>query len=610
MKKSFFLMAIILSLFMISCGSTKNVAGNENPLPAASPSENSQPAVSPADTDNAVSDSESKADSEKEKKESETPLEIVSQEDVIQSKPLEDEKEPASTHIEEPQILDAPPAETEPLPEFNPNAEHSLAENKPEAVGTTFANPAEKETDSQITEESSTDRVIQETSSPAEKASAEENQKTSLASQTAPAENENPASAGSQTASSATSSVSSPAASPSANTPAVSPAATTSAVSSAASSLVPSTANSQAGETHTPATSSAATSPSDSESASATSAASAENQAAESENSDAIIPLEKQKAVPSRSVTIKNNQYLDIVYPGSGWVYLGETEENRDQKKQPLFSYFGRKLGTADTTFTLRSRKSGSTLLHFYKNDALTGQYIDDYLAVTIDSENARAGERASAPSYAEAVPQKPARQTRQSYENIVPSPSEEKPVTSSASKESSKNQSAGQSENRATTNAGSQTSSSLIPAPEDKGVKTVIQNTDSVPAADSGSVSSAPSYSGSQTSSSQGGASAGSATEGENNLDLLEQAKRSYAAKQYEKALEEVQAYLQDASDRIDQALYLQGQILEAESGVKNIRSSIDSYETLTKNYPMSSLWGKANNRIIYLKRFYIEIR
>ena len=211
MKKSFFLMAIILSLFMISCGSTKNVAGNENPLPAASPAENSQPAASPADTDNAVSDSESKADSEKEKKESETPLEIVSQEDVIQSKPLEDEKEPASTHIEEPQILDAPPAETEPLPEFNPNAEHSLAENKPEAVGTTFANPAEKETDSQITEESSTDRVIQETSSPAEKASAEENQKPSLASQTAPAENENPASAGSQTASSATSSASSPA---------------------------------------------------------------------------------------------------------------------------------------------------------------------------------------------------------------------------------------------------------------------------------------------------------------------------------------------------------------------------------------------------------------
>ncbi|MBQ3966583.1 MAG: hypothetical protein II684_07120 [Treponema sp.] len=585
MKKSFFLMAIILSLFMISCGSTKNVAGNENPLPAASPAENSQPAASPADTDNAVNDSESKADSEKEKKESDTPLEIVSQEDVIQSKPLEDEKEPASTHIEEPQILDAPPAETEALPEFNPNAEHSLAENKPEAVGTTFANPAEN-------------------------TSAEENQKPSLASQAASAENENPASAGSQTASSASSSAASPAASPSANTPAVSPAATSSAVSSAASSLAPSTANSQAGETHRPASSSEATSPADSESASATSAASAENQAAESENSDAIIPLEKQKAVPSRSVTIKNNQYLDIVYPGSGWVYLGETEENRDQKKQPLFSYFGRKLGTADTTFTLRSRKSGSTLLHFYKNDALTGQYIDDYLAVTIDSENARAGERASAPSYAEAVPQKPARQTRQSYENIVPSPSEEKPVTSSAPKESSKNQSAGQSENRATANAGSQTSSSLIPAPEDKGVKTVIQNTDSVPAADSGSVSSAPSYSGSQTSSAQVGSSAGNATEGENNLDLLEQAKRSYAAKQYEKALEEVQAYLQDASDRIDQALYLQGQILEAESSVKNIRSSIDSYETLTKNYPMSSLWGKANNRIIYLKRFYIEIR
>ena len=144
----------------------------------------------------------------------------------------------------------------------------------------------------------------------------------------------------------------------------------------------------------------------------------------------------------------------------------------------------------------------------------------------------------------------------------------------------------------------------------EDKGVKTVVQTTASAPAGDAKSVSSAPSYSGAQAAPSRGSEPEGTETPADSNLDLLEQAKRAYAAKQYEDALDKVQRYLQDATTRIDEALYLQGQVLEAESSVKSIRSAIDSYESLTKNYPMSSLWGKANNRIIYLKRFYIEIR
>ena len=347
--------------------------------------------------------------------------------------------------------------------------------------------------------------------------------------------------------------------------------------------------------------------------ASAVTAASAEDDSASSEAEAAVIPLAAQKAVPSRSVTIKNNQYLDIVYPGSGWVYLGETEENRDQKKQPIFSYFGRKLGTADTTFTLRSRKSGTTLLHFYKNDALTGQYIDDYLAVTIENESAKAGVRASAPAYAEVVPPKPTRQTRQSYENIVSAPM--------AAAGESANQAATGNENTETAQVGQKaeadsrqktasSSTSPTPAPEDKGVKTVIQTTESSPAGDSKTISTAPSYGGTQNTSDTSSATASPTSEDESNLDLLEQAKRSYAAQQYETALDQVQRYLQDASSKIDEALFLQGQIWEAESSVKNIRSAIDSYESLTKNYPMSSLWGKANNRIIYLKRFYIEIR
>ncbi len=323
---------------------------------------------------------------------------------------------------------------------------------------------------------------------------------------------------------------------------------------------------------------------------------------------------QNQIITPSRTVTIKNNQYLDVVYPGSGWVYLGEAEENRDTKKEPIISYFGRKLDTTDTTFSLRSRKPGKTLLHFYKNDALTGQYIDDYLEVSIENESAAAGQRTTAPAYAQVVPPKPSRQTRQSYENAATNTAETKSAQPAKDTERTAEQ---QSTTPATTAhrpAAEQPKpvpdtppAVVLPTADERGVRTVIQTTESAPGGDTKPPASAPSYGG-QAAPVTADRTQDSADE--NGSDLLEQAKRAYADKQYENALDLVQRYLDDATEKIDEALFLQGQILEADSGIKSIRSAIDSYESLTKNHPTSALWKKANNRIIYLKRFYIEIR
>ena len=90
---------------------------------------------------------------------------------------------------------------------------------------------------------------------------------------------------------------------------------------------------------------------------------------------------EKSEIIPSRSVSMKNYQYLDIVYPGNGWIYLGESDNSKN------FIFYGRKLGGKDTSFTLRSKNPGRFILHFYKNDALTGNFIDDYLEVIVDDE-------------------------------------------------------------------------------------------------------------------------------------------------------------------------------------------------------------------------------
>ena len=90
---------------------------------------------------------------------------------------------------------------------------------------------------------------------------------------------------------------------------------------------------------------------------------------------------------------------------------------------------------------------------------------------------------------------------------------------------------------------------------------------------------------------------------------NLLEQAKKDFEAKSYAQALSEVQQYLDTQNTRIDEALFLQGQILEADSEVKNIKSAIDSYNSLIKNYPASTFWQEANRRKIYLNRYYVNI-
>lgn len=118
--------------------------------------------------------------------------------------------------------------------------------------------------------------------------------------------------------------------------------------------------------------------------------------------------------VPSRSVVMDNNQYLDIRYPGVGWVYLGEVTEDGSSIEKQNLTYFGRRRTSEDTSFTMKSSKPGKTILHFYKQDILTATFIDDYLEVTITEAIAQNGFRVIAPSYESIVP---------GYQDIIPQP-------------------------------------------------------------------------------------------------------------------------------------------------------------------------------------------
>jgi len=283
---------------------------------------------------------------------------------------------------------------------------------------------------------------------------------------------------------------------------------------------------------------------------------------------------EAQIIAPSRSVTLKKFEYLDITYPGTGWIYMGLTDNSKD------LAYFGRKLGTKDTKFSLQARTAGTKIVHFYRNDPLTGHYLDDYIEVIIQPENGSNKTHIEAPEYKLPV-QKKNEPVKQVEESETENQEEVKETSTKQSSTDSKSQSqtaAASTANTTTTSDSANTSVTTAAATADTATATTTATT-----------------------------TAASTT---NPSTLLQEAQLLYNEKEYAAALAKLNQFFEYSTDNRDEALYLKGQILEAKSDIRDIKGSIDAYTSLTKNYPASKYWDSANKRIIYLKRFYLEVR
>lgn len=300
---------------------------------------------------------------------------------------------------------------------------------------------------------------------------------------------------------------------------------------------------------------------------------------------------------PSRSVKISKNQTLDIVYPGKGWIYQGNIdEEGNIDSRNRNFIFGGRKLGGSDTEFSLRSRNGGKYILHFYKNDTLTGNYIDDYLEVIVENKNANTTEHILAPDYAEIVPPKATITADKIKEEkkqklAAQNPEKEQQLIEKKESEPSKK-------------------SSQTPGPKDSGINTIIQTSESSPKSDSPMVKTEASEKKSEKTVTENTELQEKSLEDQNADELLSTAKKHYENKEYPKAYSAISKFFDKATSRLDEGLYLRGQILEEKSSVQNIKNAIESYDLVVKNYPASPLWDKASKRSIFLKRFYINIR
>ena len=278
------------------------------------------------------------------------------------------------------------------------------------------------------------------------------------------------------------------------------------------------------------------------------------------EEEKVIVPLiekEPEQIVPSRKVTINTNETLTITYPGYGWIYLGSESENNN-----LVST-GRKVENEETVYTLTAKRAGTQLQHFYKVDTITGSFIDDWIEVEVLDNKGSVYTIVKAPDYAEIVPERP-----------------ETPAVAS----SKKNISTAEILEKEVKPTEKRSYENYVPEPEV--VNTTVTET----------IIPEPSV-----------------NDYKENLsadDLLLKAQSLFNEKQFVESQKYVNNFLEIATNRRDEGLFLQGQILEQDGVTKNIKESIASYTNLIENFPESDLWDAANKRIIYLNRFYIQIR
>lgn len=376
---------------------------------------------------------------------------------------------------------------------------------------------------------------------------------------------------------------------------------------------------------------------------------------------------------PSRSVVMDKNQYLDIRYPGTGWVYLGEVTEDGESVRNSHMTYFGRRRTSEDTSFTMRSSESGTTILHFFKQDVLSATFIDDFLEVQITDKEASNGFRVIAPSYEEIVP---------GYQEDIPQPEDFIPVEPPLSQTSVDPQEEVQSEISPSAIQQPPITSRTEPVsdpvvtqetpPTPQGIRPSVPsnqstNVDSAPVivpprADVTSTGSqdyrpveTPSYQQElyepeissttqavpddynpqtglsmedmslpwvneelerqRTSNIMSPEGESQNTEEQVNIyaeqdELLSQAQNYFYEEDYPASLETLNKFFNIAVKDFDAAYYLKGQVLESRSSVKNIKEAQKAYKHVIDSYPQSPFWERAQNRYTYLSRFYFDIR
>lgn len=320
-------------------------------------------------------------------------------------------------------------------------------------------------------------------------------------------------------------------------------------------------------------------------------------------NSNVEVILEdlEKDISPSRTVYASKNQTIIASYPGNGWVYLGEIES------KALVGFKGKTFSSNKTNFKLQPQKEGNTILHFYKLDAINGNYIDDYLEVVVTpTSDYSVSTTVAAPEFnydfylMNEFNKNFANGTDNKKEDEVVQDNFDGTTTSKSSDDTEKQ------DDLQDKKFIEQKESSIVKElaevevveeePELLFMSDIFDEDESV-IADS-------------LQETENSDNVNSDLAVYDDTDLLEQAKTAYSEKDYSKSLSLVNKFLETSSCSVDEALYLKGQILEKPFEQRNIRDALECYKLVISTYPQSDLWDKCDERIKYIQRFYFNIR
>ncbi len=271
------------------------------------------------------------------------------------------------------------------------------------------------------------------------------------------------------------------------------------------------------------------------------------------------MPSEQERMTPSRTATLPEGHTLEVWYPGTGWVYLGDTSA------QNGLAYETRKLDKADTLFAFRAVKSGTFLLEFSRYDVVSDEFVSDVLSVTVmPPVPARLG-RIRAPDWRSTEAERTTRDA----------------VTADA--------------------VGADASQRAVVEPD--AIGSAISDEPSLVAA------------GKQSTVVEGSVPARAGTPGASveNVSperLIEETRAALAAGDVSRAIAALDSFFTVAVNGLDEGWFLRGQAYEANGSTRDIRKALAAYETVVNAWPESERWKDADGRIRYLKNFYFRGR
>ncbi|MDR2185258.1 MAG: hypothetical protein LBO80_06280 [Treponema sp.] len=280
--------------------------------------------------------------------------------------------------------------------------------------------------------------------------------------------------------------------------------------------------------------------------------------------------VQEEEIAFSRIIRATVGQLVEIPFRGTGWVYLGELGQRRG------VDYDSRRLDPEGQSFVFRAAEPGTYALKFYKEDFLRDYILNDYVQVIVGEAPDHSGAGWFNP------PIDRGRVIAEPRWPEVPAP----PSGDGAEE----------------TPSGAPGIRGGEDLPEDQpppGPPSSGESPGIVPAAPTEDL---PQETGTETSQD---AVDRDSPPGE----YIRRVRAEYDAGHVVSALEILEQFKERFPAGSDEAWWLYGQILEANSPVRDIRSALDYYRRLIREYPQSSRYEDAKRRIAYLERYYFNI-